>query len=333
MKKRLLHFDVIKLLAILWVLLVHYITDYRPQLSRYWNEPPCSWLLSGATGKLAVAVFAVILGYFAYAQGREKNLLSLIVKRYISFFVMGLFINTILLFCVERAPIGVYYLKLLLRVTATIEADIFPAFWCMKSFLAGSIISYINGKYRLSFLPVFFMTVILALTKNTWIAICLMGNMLYLLTTLTEGDRRIQRWIRDYRVQCIFLIIVFFAIKRPESETAYLIDGVCAVLFLAVVDTNRHICSLFSNPTLAYLGKSSMGVYLMHTIVYDTVALWLGVSPDGSIWLFMAGLVLSVCIAVALSIVVVKCINACANCLYQVVVKLCSPLKFIDLTG
>jgi len=127
---------------------------------------------------MAVAVFAVILGYFAYAQGGKKNLPGLIVKRYISFFVMGLFINTVLLFGVERASIGVYYLKLLLRVTAAIEADIFGAFWCMKSFLFGSIISYINGKYRLSFLPVFIMTAVFALTNNTWIAICLMGNML-----------------------------------------------------------------------------------------------------------------------------------------------------------
>jgi len=76
-----------------------------------------------------------------------------------------------------------------------------------------------------------------------------------------------------------------------------------------------------------------MGVYLLHTVVYNTVASVLGVSPDGSVWLFMAGFVLSVCVAVALSIVVVKCINACANCLYQAVMKLCSPLKFIDLNG
>lgn len=266
MQMRVRYFDTIKFFAILWVYLVHFISYYCSSLFSYWRTAPTSWVLFGVTGKLAVAMFSVILGYFAYLSGTKGGSLSnFTIKRYISFFITGLFINTLYAICGALGwKSATYDLTTVLVTSLKIGYDIFPTFWCMFDFLLSSVLSFINGKYRLSPSAVFLQIVIFLLVGKIWIAICLMGNLLYGL----QHNETCAALMRKKPVQLLLFIIVFFAVKRPESNVTYVIDGICSMLVLLIISGNETFQKVLSCKPLSYLGKNSLGIYILHPLTY-----------------------------------------------------------------
>lgn len=63
--KRIGYFDVLRLFSVILIFIVHFINDFRPDYFVLWNEGVSSIFLNGVSGKAAVAMLAVILGYFA----------------------------------------------------------------------------------------------------------------------------------------------------------------------------------------------------------------------------------------------------------------------------
>jgi len=98
-RQRILYLDAIKFLAIMWIFFVHFIADFRPTLFQLWDNLPYSLLLNGLTGKFATAMLAVVLGYLAFYKGSNAvSIASVSLKRYISFFAMGLLSNIIYMY-------------------------------------------------------------------------------------------------------------------------------------------------------------------------------------------------------------------------------------------
>ena len=133
----------------------------------------------------------------------------------------------------------------------------------------------------------------------------------------------------------VFLALKFsaFGIAWQESEAVYLIYGFCSFLLLAVFTANQRICSLLSNRTLAYLGKSSMGIYLLHPVVYEIIGSAFSLTESSPILVFILAFFASVCATVALAILAVRLIHACTGGLYQVFLKIRARFIPMDLSA
>ena len=59
--------DSCRFFAIFVIMATHFLATFRPEALALWETMPSSLLLGGLTGKMSVAFFFVVLGYFASA--------------------------------------------------------------------------------------------------------------------------------------------------------------------------------------------------------------------------------------------------------------------------
>ena len=101
---------------------------------------PWYWIFYGVTGKTAVAVCCVILGFFSYCKGNsgEATLLYMI-KRYAYVVIAALIINSIyaVLGCIGIININLTVYQIF-RSSILLADDIQGRFWYLPIFLAGS---------------------------------------------------------------------------------------------------------------------------------------------------------------------------------------------------
>lgn len=220
----------------------------------------------GVTGKTAVAMCCVILGYFSYCKGDSgEATLLYTIKRYAYFVIAALIINSIY---AVLGYIGVINMNLtayqVLRSSILLSDDIQGRFWCLPIFLFGSFFSFINGKYKLSVSIIVIETMAFILIGQEWIAICLFGNLMCM---FTENDN-VKSILKHKWVQLLIIFIVFVLIKREESTLTYIIDGICSVALIMVVVNNTKLQAVLSNKYISKVNKNYMGVFLGHELVY-----------------------------------------------------------------
>ncbi len=315
MKDRLVYIDVIKFLAIMWVFGVHYIAIHNDNYFDFWREGVSAWFLGGVTGKAAVAMFGVILGFFAYTKGgsRKKTILELSVNRYAYFFIAGGFIN-LLYIILENAGIrdNIHDAYDLIKETILLDDGIFPTYWCIQAFFFASVISYINGQHGWSYIAVILEIIAFYYVGETWIAICLIGNLIALI--MRDDKKLIYRAFSNPFVQIIMLVFVFFIIKRPESRTTFMIDGICSLMIIMILCTSKPLGRALSIKPLAYVGRHSMGLYIMHPIVsrllgaYLIEDLFAGMNQHAAFILsFAVCAVAVIAVSIPLNMLFVKC--------------------------
>ena len=269
MRQRTLYFDTIRFLACFWVFTTHFIARFDSGLFRFWNTLPTSLLLKGMSGKLAVAVFAVLLGYFSARGGcREKSTLRYLADRYLYFFASGLVVNSLYgiaghLNLLETAP----SLWQVLRSSLTIDSDIFPAFWCMREFLFGSLLCFLNGKYRVGLFGAVAESAILFLLGSPWTGLCLLGCLLWRIS-----EQGLDQALERPALAGLLFLVSFCLIKRPESTVTYLLDGVFALITLLILRRQRALQKLLDWHPLAGLLKNYMAIYLIHSLIYELFA-------------------------------------------------------------
>lgn len=312
MKKneRIRYIDTMKLLAIFVVFATHFINRFNDSYFELWHKAPTSWVLNGVTGKLGVAVFAVILGYFAY-KSREKNVAKYIIKRYIYFVLCAFFINIIYMAFGELGLFDDRFtVKEVIFNSLTLGAGIFRTFWCIRPFFIASLISKLNGKAQSGpFVIAVEMLIIFQLTGDVWVPICLMGNMA---AVLMSSDRFMSLF-RYIWVRCAVYLAVFFLIKRPESNTTYVVDGICAVLMILALKESRHIRKVLDWEPLASQGKNTMAMYLIHVVIYRLAGMATGLNESSPALLFVAIMIASWAIIVALSYPLTKLLDKTTN--------------------
>ena len=327
MKRRLQYFDTIRFAATMWIFIVHFIADFRPSLFRFWTDFPTALILGGITGKFAVAILAVLLGYFAYLKGTQKKELHLMIaSRYISFLAMGIVINVIIVLCEKSYHLDFSALKEILLTSIHISSKIYPTFWCMQSFFWGSAMSYINGKYGVSLLSISIQALMLIVTHNIWIAICLFGNILYRITEDSIASPNFQKFAIKPLIQVFMILIALFIIKRSESDLTYVLDGISSLLIMTVISYNQKIQKPLCNDALSYLGKYSMGIFLLHPTIYSNVGQFVYSRFSDSKTTFLLAFSASVVITIPLSIIIVGLINRFSNILTKVYICITEKL-------
>ena len=330
MKKneRIRYIDTLKLLAIFVVFATHFINRFNDSYFELWHKAPTSWMLNGVTGKLGVAVFAVILGYFAY-KSREQNVAKYILKRYIYFVLCAFFINIIYMAFGELGLFDDRFtVKEVIFNSLTLGAGIFRTFWCIRPFFIASLISKLNGKAQAGPLVIAVeMLIIFQLTGDVWVPICLMGNMA---AVLMSSDRFMSLF-KYIWVRCAVYLAVFFLVKRPESNTAYVIDGICAVLLILTLKESHHIRKVLNWEPLASQGKNTMAMYLIHVVIYRLAGMAAGLNENSPALMFVAIMIASWAIIVALSYPLTRLLDKATNlCMKPVEKALQTTGKFFE---
>ncbi len=230
---------------------------------------PYSLLVNGLTGKLGVIILGQVMCVFAY-RSSEKNPVKYYISRYLYFVICGGIVN--FLYIVT----GIYDQEIAVRdyvrYSLMLSDAIFPTFWCMKSFLLAGFVAYLNGQTKASSLVILIETVLLWKSGNFWAAISLMGCLPLSLL----NNNKIRSVFNHGIVKAGLLIFVFWAIKRPESYVAYIIDAICTMLFIIVIETSEILKkSLCIIKPMVFCGKYTMTIFMIHNGVYLLLAKWL----------------------------------------------------------
>ncbi|MBR5774473.1 MAG: acyltransferase family protein [Clostridia bacterium] len=309
MKERINYMDGLKFFAAMWIFITHFITTHAPSGLLLWRDFPYTLIFKGITGKLCVSLLGVILGYLSYIKGTKTEKLGpVIIKRYVHFVVMAVVIN---IFGALKKGYNFAELKTYFIIAVNslmLNHELAAIFWCIQSFFLASVILYILGKYKVSSFPIILLTIVFFVCDNVWISVCLMGAVLYRITNYEISSAR-EKFLSRPWVQIALFVIAFFAIKRSESSLTFYIQGVCCVFILIIFSVNKTLKKIFSCKVFAYLGKQSMGIFLLHSFVYPIITKYIYSNfPDIPLVSLVAFLV-SAIITIGLSIVVVFIID------------------------
>ncbi|MGN0353552.1 MAG: acyltransferase family protein [Muricoprocola sp.] len=273
MKQRVAYYDSIRFLAAILVYTVHFIAQFNANIFSYWHIKPLSFIMGGMSGKLATAVFCVILGYFAGEKGAQNKSTTAkyAAQRYLSFVLAVFVTHMIYLF---TGYLGLTSQKVTIAkaisLSFSLENDILGRLWCMRPFLYGSILCFINGKYKTRFTEVILQAVILILIGDVWTALCLLGNLMALILK----DTRTQSVLKPIN-QVILLLLCLAVINRPESNVTFIIDGIASMIFIIIVANNRLLQTVLNNKFLSGIGKNYLGFYMLHPLIYETMGKWI----------------------------------------------------------
>lgn len=259
-------YDSLKFYAAFFIFITHFFGEFTPEVIKFWDEYPTKVILYGVTGKFATALFGLILGYFAYAAGvkRKQSIARYSLRRYVYFFVCGLFINFVYTIydsiTVGNSAMSYVYA---IKEAVFVNASIYETFWCMKDFLIASIICFVLGCAKTSLKDNVIIVVLLCIS-HPWIGICAMGT---LIEYLLEYEFFKKPWVK-----WLMLLAFFIFIKRRESTITYIVQGFCSLLFILLANNSVHLNKLLNNSVTAKLGEYCMTVFLIHKIVYYVVA-------------------------------------------------------------
>lgn len=298
-------------------------------------------ILNGVTGKFAVTLFGVILGYFAFAS-KEENASRYIVKRYAYFAISGLFINSVYaIFGILEMPGGTYSIGEVIIESITIGSSIYATYWCMRDFFIASIISYLNSKARVSWGGVVIEIIIFYYLGNVWISICLLGCLVFI---ITKGEENNIKFLNKRIVRILGWVIVFVCIKRAESTFTYMVQGGVSALIILLIMNGQIIKKFLNRKHVAALGKNAMAIYLIHPICYVNFGtiIFEKLYKLPYIWQFIGAWIGCFVIISILAMPVAKMLNSLTNYLFveknrllwsDVVIRCKKYLKSKKLTG
>ena len=319
--ERIRYLDTLKLLAIFVVFATHFIDRFHSSYVYLWQEAPTAWILNGVTGKTGVAVFAVILGYFAY-KSKEPDVTKYVIRRYIYFFLCALFINSVFAVLGELKLFEyTFTVKEILVMSLTLGNGIFKTLWCLRPFLAASILSKLNGKAGAGIITIAFeMIILIVLTEDVWTSVCLTGNMVAVAMT----NEKFMSVFRHTWARAAVYIAVFFLIKRREDPKTYIIDGICVAMLILALSESRHVRKILDWEPLSVQGKNTMAMYLIHVVVYRLAGLATGLDEQSPLFLFIAVMAVSWAIIVALSFPLTRLLDSATRLCMKPVERLLS---------
>lgn len=259
------YIDTLKFISVFIVFFTHFINRYGEQYRWIFTSFPSSILLQGVSGKMGVAILAVLSGWLAYKSNRR--LPDVIIHRYCFFLVSVFIVNSLFL-------IQYYYQKndcsfiTYLYSCVSLGDQLYPALWFIRDFFLGYIIICLNRSGEIKMYGVFMEILICLIFHEVWISICLLGNVVALL----EDDKYINGLFEKKHIQYIALFLAYIMSKKSsEDSLTYLLYGISCVLFLFVLRKHTSLRTLFSNRLTAFLGRNSWGFFLVHVLVYNVM--------------------------------------------------------------
>lgn len=270
MKERITYFDTIRWIAAMFIFTTHFIAAFERDIFILWDEVfPINLFMYGVTGKLAVTVLGVVLGYLAFQKGQKDagngNTIRYLLQRYLFFLAAGLVIH-ILYGAAQSCSLVNYGIEFgdIIENSVFMKNTIVAHWWSMFPFLLGSVLCYIQGKYHLGYREILIEIAVFYLTGQVWISVCLMGS---LVKCILDNERCVtvlqKKWIR-----ILIFAILFVILKREESNLTYLIDGIGMSLFILVLCTWNVLQKFFGHKLWNTVNQNYMGVFLIHELVY-----------------------------------------------------------------
>ena len=288
--KRVGWIDSCRFFAIFVIMFTHFLSSLRPDALRLWELPPGRYVLGGLTGKLSVAFFFVLLGYFASAPRRftARDFGRYCLHRYtqFSFFV---FVTTLLYIAGSYGTTWVFHtpdeaafrvisdgfhdnLVYLLRDSFLYEDSYNATLWCMQQLFLASVLcrllAYLPERLSaaLRFGVAGLLILLLMLLDSAycvWIAVAVLGYLLRLTLPLFDHRPALKR---PLPLTLLFLLAVA-CIKAPlpESPVLYSLQGVGSFLLLLVLFHTPFAQHLLSASPFPWLGGVSMGLFVVHT--------------------------------------------------------------------
>ena len=256
-------FDTLRLGAIFIIFITHFIDFFCPEYFDLWTTSPYSLLLKGITGKLGVALLGVLLGYFAYLS-KETNASRYVLKRYIFFLICGFISNLLYAIAGQLFP-GFYPFQFdsVIKQSVLLTSNINETFWCIPAFFAASIISYLNGKVKAPSIAIIMEILVFFWCKQVWISVCLMGNLIVI-----AEEQRALSFLKYRLVRIGIWIVLFFAIKQPVSDMAYIIQGVCCTIMILLIMRGSIVKKMLNLKVMSSIGRRGMAIFLIHVVFY-----------------------------------------------------------------
>ena len=142
MKNRIWWIESIRAIALLMVIVPHFIAAFCPDVFQIWETH--SWALKGISGKHGVAIFCVLIGFFS-SRKSEKSMPSYAIQRYLQFF----FNIAIILIPYSLVVYGWTMNGFLNSIYESLffRNNLVPTFWCVWAMFVGSILCFVLGNY------------------------------------------------------------------------------------------------------------------------------------------------------------------------------------------
>lgn len=303
--KRIGWMDGVRSLAMGWILIVHFISIFT--INTHVRFPGVLGLmLFGISGKLAVACFCVLLGYFASKPSRE-SVVGYAVRRYLFFAVQILIVELLYYALVLLLPHDLYLSifapwvyddprELIRRIFADaflFRASVLPTYWCVDDFVIGSVAVFAINRcmgmqklgWRMAACAALFAAG-LALDR-LWAALCVLGWMLRLLEEV-----RLPKKLTPF-VAVALVCMVPWMIRRGETELTYLLDGAACLILLWTFGQFSFLQRVVSWKPLTLLGSYTFELFLLHVPIYqilETLLEWANLHrpPDPVYFLYFA---------------------------------------------
>ena len=318
--------DSCRFFAIFVIMATHFLATFRPEALALWETTPSSLLLGGLTGKMSVAFFFVVLGYFASAPRAfdARAFAVYTLRRYGQFaffvfavtlcYIVGCYGVTWLFHLAEGEVLRVisdgprYNLIYLLRDAFLFENNYNDTLWCMRQLFLASLVcrllgylpERLNAAARLGIAAAVILCAVLLGSRWVWLGTAALGYVLRLLLDSVKDRPRLRS---PAALWLLFLAAAAF-IKAPVSEETqplllYSLQSVGAFLLLFVLFHAIFAQSLLAARPFPWLGRISMGLFVAHTPVNELLG--------SSIWALLssrvpAAISLTLCFALSLGL-------------------------------
>jgi peptidoglycan/LPS O-acetylase OafA/YrhL len=318
-KEKVLFFQGLRFIACFSVMLVHFLAIYKPGFLIYWTAGTWSIFLGPFKGKVALALFCVLTGYFSasnvFQMKKDFHFGKYIFRRYLRLMPPVLLVNffiylTDALYLRIGAAYGLAspYQKLSFSVSGLIQdALLFSGYynsplWILRDLFIGSILvallAYYFADKKNRILGYILSILILIACGKYWLMACVIG--LVLREAVISG----LVIMKHKAVLFSCFLCGWFLCQLPGNEflfvSCFVWYALGTALLTAVVFNVKCIQRILSLRPLVFLGDLSFSMYLWHIPIYRVIPpllfLVFNTKKNPDLLLFVVFLVSVICI-------------------------------------
>lgn len=243
---------------------MHYTNNFNSEIYSFiYGDNIIGVIMYGITGTWATALLAVITGYFAYMSGKKYKTVNYVIKRCCIFVLMTFF--TLLITRALRLFNITPDIFQIIKESLFLSSKYYPQLWWIRHFFIGSILSFLNKKYKTNFIVIILEILFLYLFNYTWVAICLLGNLTYIFIVESDNSKKTNSlFIKIF----VLALLIFFLRRDGDSKSVHLMWGLSASLLIILIQSSNSLKRLLSLKYLSRIGKNAMSIFLMHRNIY-----------------------------------------------------------------
>jgi len=286
--------DACRFFAIFVIMFTHFLATFSPSTLTLWETMPTRLLLGGLTGKMAVAFFFVLLGYFASVPRAfdGRGFARYALRRYGQFaffvlvttlcYVLGAYGVTWLFHLARSGVLRVisdgprYNLLYTLRDAFLFEANYNDTLWCMRQLFLASLLCRLLGYLperagaagRLLPALGLILCAVLAGSQWVWLGTAALGYVLRLALLYAKQHPRLTSPGVLFGIFLFAVVCIKLPLDEGERATElYAAQSVGCFALLFVLFHLPRLRRLFEAHPFPWLGRISMGLFVVHTPV------------------------------------------------------------------